>query len=105
MTMLSPGMYGCHQFTAMEQQQIAYLNDQIKSQMFNQPNTQPFSDPVRRLNHISERGLYTVQHNGPLPYPDHYKVVENYDQNSPDVEILSTRNAVSKMRKQLHFLD
>ena len=76
MTILSPGMYGCHQFTAMEQQQMAYLKLGLKT--FNHPNTQPFSDPVRRLNHISERGPYTVQYNGPLPYPDQSRVVENY---------------------------
>ena len=75
---------------------MAYLKDQTRSQMFNQPNTQPFSNPVRILNHILERGPYTVQYNGPLPYPD---------QNPPDVETLSTRDAVSEMEKQLCFLD
>ena len=29
MTILSPGMYGCHQFTAMEQQQLAYLKRSV----------------------------------------------------------------------------
>ena len=43
--------------------------------MFNQPNTLPFSDPVRRLNHIPERGPYTIQYHGPLPYPNHSGVV------------------------------
>ena len=42
MTILSPGMYGHHQFTAVEQQQLAYLKDQSRPQTFNQPNTQPF---------------------------------------------------------------
>ena len=70
-------MYGHHQFTAMEQEQMAYLKDQIRSQVFNQPNTQPFTDPVRRLNHISERGPYAVQYNGTLPYPDQSRVVKN----------------------------
>ena len=32
MTVLSPGMYGHHQFTAVEQQQMAYLKDQTRSQ-------------------------------------------------------------------------
>ena len=105
-TMLSPGMYGQHQLTAMEQQQMAYIKSQTMSQTFNQPNTQPFSDPARRLNHMSERGPYTVQYNGPLPYPDQSRVVENYSQNPPDVETLSTRDAVNKMKKkQLHFLN
>ena len=35
MTMLSPGMYGHHQLTTVEQQQMAYLKDQTRSQMFN----------------------------------------------------------------------
>ena len=49
MTMLSPGIYSHHQFTAMEQQQLAYPKDWTRSPMFNQPNTQPFSNPVRSL--------------------------------------------------------
>ena len=53
--------------------------------MFNQPKTHPLSDPVRRVNHISERGPYTVQYNGPFLYPDQNRVVETYDQNPPDV--------------------
>ena len=48
MTMVSPGGYGHHQFTAVEQQQMTYLKNQTRSQIFNQPLTQPFSDPVRR---------------------------------------------------------
>ena len=79
-------MYGCHQFTSVEQQQMAYLKDQTRSQTFNLPQTQPYSHPVRRSNDISERGPYTVQYNGPIPYPDQSGVVENYDQNPPDVE-------------------
>ena len=104
-TILSPCMYGHYQFTAMEQKQMAYLKDQTRSQTFHQPNTQPFSDPDRKLNHISERGPYTVQYNGPLPYPDQSSVVENYNQNLPDMETLSTLDTVSEMKKQLHFLD
>ena len=77
-------------FTAVKQQQIAYLKDQTRSQMFNQPNAQPFPDPVRRLIHTPERERYTVQYNGPLPYPDQHGVVENYDQNPLDVETLLT---------------
>ena len=61
MTVLSPCMHGHHHFTAVEHQQMAYLKDQTRSQTFNQPHTQPFSDLVRRLNHISERGPYTLQ--------------------------------------------
>ena len=105
MTVVSPAMYDCHQFTAVKQQQMAYLKDQTRSQTFIQSHTQSFSDQVRRLNHISERGPYTVQYNGPLPYPDQSRVVENYHQNPPNMETLSTRDAVSEMRKQLHFLD
>ena len=71
MTVRSPCMFGHHQFTAVEQQQMAYLKNQTRYQTFNQSQTEPFSDPLRRLNHISERGPYTVQHNnGSLPYPD-----------------------------------
>ena len=88
MTVLSPCIYGSHQFTAVEQQQMAYLKNQTRSQTFNQTQTQPFSDPVRRLNHISKRGPYTVQYNGPLPYHDQSRVVENYNQNPPEVETL-----------------
>ena len=86
---------------------MAYLNNQTRSQTFNQPQTQPypFSDPFRRLNHIAERGPYTVQYNGPLPYPDQSGVVENYNWNPPDVKTLSMRDAVSEMKRQLHFLD
>ena len=83
---------------------MAYLKHQTRSQTFNQLHTQPFSDPVRRLNHISDRGPYTVQYNGPLLYPDQSRVVENYDQNPPDVETLSTRETVSELKKQLQFL-
>ena len=32
LTVLSPGMYGHHQFSAVEQQQMAYLKDQTRSQ-------------------------------------------------------------------------
>ena len=103
--MLSPGMYGQHPFTAMEQLQMAYLNDWSRSQTFDQPNTQPFLDSVSRLNHISEIGSCTVRYNGSLPYPDQKRVVENYDQNPPNVETLSAKDAVSEMKKQLHFLD
>ena len=49
MTMLCPGMYGHHQFTTVEQQQMPYLKDQTRPQMFKQSHAQPFSDPVRRL--------------------------------------------------------
>ena len=55
MTVVSQGMYGHHQFNAVEQQQMVCLKNQTRSQTFNQPQSQPFSDPVRRLNHISER--------------------------------------------------
>ena len=79
MTVLHPGMYSCCQFTAVEQQQMAYLKNQTTFQTFNQPQNQPFSGPVRRLYNISERGPYTVQYNGPLPYPDQSAVVENYN--------------------------
>ena len=41
MTMVSPGMYGHHQFTAVEQQQMAYLKNQTKSQIFNHPRPNP----------------------------------------------------------------
>ena len=99
MTVPSPDMYGHHQCTAVEQQQMAYLNNQTRSQTFNQPQTQPFSDPVRRLNHISERGPYTVQYNSPLPYHDQSRVAENYHQNPPDVDTMSTRDAVSEMKR------
>ena len=95
----------CHQCTAVEQKQMAYLKNQTRSQTFNQPQTQPFSDPVRRWDHIPERGPYTVQYIGPLPYPDQSGVVENYNQNPTDVETLSPRDTVSKMKRQLHFLD
>ena len=76
---------------------MTYLKDENRPQMFSQPNNQPFSDPVRRLNNISERGPYTVQYNGALPYPNYSRIVENYDQNLPDVETLSTRDAVTEM--------
>ena len=105
MTVLSPHVHGHHQFTAVEQQQMAYLKDQTRSQTLNQPHTQPFSDPVRKLNHILERGPYAVQYNGSLPYPDQSREVENYDQNPPNMETLSTRDAVSEMKRELHFLD
>ena len=32
MIMMSPGTYGCHQFTAIQQQQMAYLKNQNRSQ-------------------------------------------------------------------------
>ena len=48
MTVISPDMYGYHQFTAVEQQQMAYFKNQNMSQICNQPQTQPFSDPIRR---------------------------------------------------------
>ena len=84
---------------------MAYLKNQTRSQTFNHPKIQTISDPVRRLNHISGRGPYTVQYNGPIPYPDQSAVVENYDQNPLDVMTLSTRDAVSEIKRQLHFLD
>ena len=84
---------------------MAYLKNQTRSQTFNQPQSQHFSDPVRRLSHISKREPYTVQYNGPLPYHDQNGVVKNCDQNPPDVKTLSTSDAVSEMKKQLHFLD
>ena len=34
MTVLSPGVYGHHQFTAMEQQLMDYLKDQTRPQTF-----------------------------------------------------------------------
>ena len=37
MIMVSPGMYGCHQFTAVEQWQMAYLKQQTRPQIFNCP--------------------------------------------------------------------
>ena len=42
MTVLSPGMYGHHQFNTVEQQQMAYLKNQTRSQTFNQLQSQPF---------------------------------------------------------------
>ena len=48
MTVLRPYVYGHHQFTAAAQQQIAYPKNQTRSQTCNQPQTQPFSDTVRR---------------------------------------------------------
>ena len=48
MTMVSPGVCGHHQFTVVEQQQMAYLKNQTRSQIFNHPQTQSFSDPARR---------------------------------------------------------
>ena len=105
MTMISPGMYDHHQFTAVEQQQVAYLKNQTRSQTFNQPRPNPFSNAVRRLYNISKRGPYTVQYNGPLPYPDQSGVVENHPQNPPDEEILSPRDALCEMKRQLYFLD
>ena len=83
---------------------MAYLKDPTKPQMFNQPTTPPFSNAVRRLSHISERGPYTVQYNGSILYPEQSRVVENYDQNLPGVETMSNRDAISEMKKQLHFL-
>ena len=56
MTMVSQGMYGCHQFTAVEQQQMAYIKNQTRYQIVNHPQTQSFSDPVRRQNPIPKRG-------------------------------------------------
>ena len=57
MTVLIPGIYDHHQFNAVEQQQMAYLKNHIMSQTFNQPQSQSFSDPVRRLK--PERTLYS----------------------------------------------
>ena len=43
MTVLSPDVYGCHQFISVEQQQMAYLKDQTRSQTFNPtPNSTLF---------------------------------------------------------------
>ena len=98
-------MYGHHQFTAVEQQQMAYIKNQTRSQIFNQPQTYPFSDPARRQNHIPKGGPYTVQYNSPLLYPNQSGIVENYHKNPPDAESLSPRDAVSEMKRQLHFLD
>ena len=48
MTMVSPGIYGHHQFTAVEQQQMAYIKNQTRSHIFNHPQSQSFSDTARR---------------------------------------------------------
>ena len=48
MTMMSPDTYGHHQLTAIEQQQMAYLENQNRYQLFTHPPTQSSSDPVRR---------------------------------------------------------
>ena len=37
MTMVSPGVYGYYQFTAIQQQQMAYLKNQNRSQIFTHP--------------------------------------------------------------------
>ena len=37
MTMENPGMYGHHQFIAIEQQQMTYLKNQNRSQIFTHP--------------------------------------------------------------------
>ena len=98
-------MYGHHQFTAVEQQQMAYLKNETRSQIFNHPQTQSFSDPARRQNPIPKREPCTIQYNGPLPYPNQSGVVENYHQNPPDAETLTPRDTVREMKRQLHFLD
>ena len=69
------------------------------------PRPNHFLIQLRRWNHIPERGPYTVQYNGPLPYPNQSGVVENYHQNPPETETLSPRDTVSEMKRQLHFLD
>ena len=57
---LGPGVYSCHQFSAVKQQQMACLEGQTGCQAFAQPQTKPFSDPVGRLDHISKvRTLYS----------------------------------------------
>ena len=38
---------------------MAYLKDQTRTQTFDQPQTQPYSDPIRRPNPISEMTLYS----------------------------------------------
>ena len=103
--MVSPGVYGCHQFTAVKKQQRAYLKNQTRSQIFNCPQTQSFSDPAGRWNPITKRGPYTVQYNGLLPYPNQSGMVENYHKNPPDTETLTHRDTVSEMKRQLPFLD
>ena len=103
--MVSPSMYGHQQFTAEEQQQMVYNKNQTRCQIFNHPKTQSFFDPAKKQNPIPKRGPYTVQYNGPLSYPNQSGVVENYHQNPPDTETLSPRDAVSEMKRQLHFLE
>ena len=69
------------------------------------PRPNPFLDPVMGLNHISKRGPYSAQYNGPLPYCDQNGVVGSYDQNPTDVKNLSARYAVSEMKRWVHFPD
>ena len=64
MTIVSPGMYGHHQFTPMEQQPMAYLQNQNRSQIFTCLPTQSSSGPIRTQAPIPKRGPYTVQYNG-----------------------------------------
>ena len=42
MTVLSPGMYGHHQFTAVEQQQMAYLKNRLGLKLLIDPSSNPF---------------------------------------------------------------
>ena len=102
MTMVSPGAYAHLQFTAIEQQQVANLKNPNRSHIFTCPQTQSFSDPVRRWNPIPDRG---VQYNGSLPYPNQSRVIENYHQTPPDAKTLTPSDAVSEMKRWPHFLD
>ena len=96
-------MYGYHQFNAVDQQEMAYLKIRLHLNLLINPIPNPFCDPVRRLNHISGRGSYTVQYNGPLPYHDQSEVVKNYDHNPCDAKTLSTTDAVSEMEETTTF--
>ena len=98
-TMVSPGMYSHLQFTAIEQQQMAYLKIQNRSHIFTHLLTQSSSDPVKRQTPIPERGPYTVQYNGSLPYSNQSGVVENYYHSPPDSETLTHRDTVSEMKR------
>ena len=104
MAMMSPGVYGHHQFNATEQQQMAYLKIKIGQKCTN-PHTQSFSDSARRWNPIAKRGPYTVQYNGSLPCPNQSGMVENNHHSPPDAETLKHRDAVSEIKRQLHFVD
>ena len=42
MTVLSPGMHSCHQFNALEKQQMAYLKIRLGLKHFINPSPNPF---------------------------------------------------------------